>query len=74
MVAKGYDWLNERVKRGIDIHAPDDPNGVDSYQHLFYGEGWQEQRRIIGKADGGRGHEAILEILDPSMTGGRPPF
>ena len=36
-----YDGLNGRVERGIGTPMRDSSNGVDVYQHLFYGEGWQ---------------------------------
>ena len=71
MVANGYDGLRRWMERGIGSQAPSDPNGVDVYQHLSHDMGWWEQGRLIGKAHGGRAHEAIrksrIERFDVSL-------
>ncbi len=36
-----YDALGRRVKKHIDTAAPGSPDGIDTYQHMYYNTGWQ---------------------------------
>jgi RHS repeat-associated protein len=48
-----YDGLNRRIKHGIDSQAPDSPNGLDKWEHLFYNTSWQllETRETTTESD-----------------------
>jgi RHS repeat-associated protein len=48
-----YDGLNRRTKHGIDSQAPDNPNGVDKWEHLYYNTSWQhlETRETTTESD-----------------------
>jgi len=50
----GYDGLGRRIIKGIDSDSPDDPDGIDRWEH-FYLSGWQvvEVRAGDGETDPG---------------------
>ncbi len=49
-----YDGLARRVKKHLDSQSPDNPDGIDAYEHFFYNGAWQvlETRRSASENTG----------------------
>ncbi len=69
MVASGHNGLGRWVERGIYAEAASDPNGVDVYQHFFYGEGRQVAETLQDHWKGRRRSSPKYYLGNPGWCG-----